>query len=61
MYVCALLFVCVTGMGFFRVTLHAQGLCFKARLSTKLLNNIEMIFMQINLIFTRKVLHLASF
>ena len=37
----------------------APSLCFKARLSEKLLNNIKMIFfftlMQTNLIFTRKV------
>ena len=39
----------------------AQDLCFKAGLSAKLLNSIKMILMQINIIFTGKVLHLASF
>ena len=40
----------------------APRLCFKARLSAKLLITIYFfIFMQIKLIFSRKVFHLASF
>ena len=57
--VCVPLAFCMCHCGLFP-SYVAQGLCFKAGLSAKLLNNIKLILMQINLIFTGKVLHLAS-
>ena len=57
--VCVPLAFCLCHSGLFPSYI-AQGLCFKAGLSATLLNNTKMILMQINLIFTGKVLHLAS-
>ena len=59
--VCAPLAFCLCHGNALFPSYVAQGLCFKVGLSAKLLNNIKMILMQINLIFTRKVLHLPSF
>ena len=57
-----LLLKCSSLMGHFWV---ASSLCFKARLSVKPLMYVnifmQLILMRIKLIFTRKVLHLASF